>query len=305
MITTTNFPLVLADSFGDPGKTCFGPCAEGVDIWPAWEFAQERAAATGENALTIQQQMMAASLDGLTLRSYLRQARGHVADHVFDPAGWVRAQMPVLIAQLYAMFTANSVARGAISRVRDLARRIRALHKAETLNFAALMIRALKADPAWQARVRRDLGGEAALIRWETTSDNPHAPQPKPELGRKENSRATRPRAAIRMDRDGLFRLAPLTRARAKNTRPPYKRSAAPRSAAMVLKQPNAIALTPDDLRGPAKAEGHNTVMAITRAALRKTWNRIYTEHWHWNTAIMWADLALTIPAFRADIAPP
>ncbi len=95
VITTTNFPLVLADSFGDPEKTCFGPCADGVDIWPAWEFAQERAAATGENALTIQREMMAASLDGLTLRSYLQQAREHVADHLFDPAGWVRAQMPV------------------------------------------------------------------------------------------------------------------------------------------------------------------------------------------------------------------
>lgn len=95
ILTTTNVPLVIADSFGDARRTCFGPCPRGPDIWPAWRFAQDRAARTGENALTIERRMMTTSLRGLTFRAYLVKARGHFATFLFGPGGSLKQYMRV------------------------------------------------------------------------------------------------------------------------------------------------------------------------------------------------------------------
>ena len=87
VLTTTNVPLVLADSFGNPARTCFGPCGAGYDIWPAWHFAHNLAARTGQNELAVQRQMMKSSLSGLTLRTYLQKVRTHFTEFLFDPSG--------------------------------------------------------------------------------------------------------------------------------------------------------------------------------------------------------------------------
>ena len=96
VVTTTNVPLVLADGFGDPGRTCFGPCGEGYDIWPAWRFAQGEAARTGENALAIERRMMRSSLEGLGPREYLRKVRGNFGRLLLDPVRVVRTFEPVM-----------------------------------------------------------------------------------------------------------------------------------------------------------------------------------------------------------------
>lgn len=94
IVTTTNFPLVFADSFGNPAKTCFGPCGKGPDIWPAWRFAQERAALTGKNPLDIQRDMLASSIEGLTLRDYLHQTRAHFGTFLLDRTGTLEDMLP-------------------------------------------------------------------------------------------------------------------------------------------------------------------------------------------------------------------
>jgi hypothetical protein len=103
VLTTTNVPLVLADGFGDPAKTCFGPCGEGNDIEPAWDYAQREAARHGINPLEMQRRMMANSLSGLTLRSYLVQVREHFARFLFDPLQRVRNFQPVMYGVPKAM----------------------------------------------------------------------------------------------------------------------------------------------------------------------------------------------------------
>lgn len=103
VVTTTNVPLVLADGFGDPALTCFGPCGEGYDIWPAWHYAQAEAARKGINPLAMQRQMMANSLSGLTLRSYLAQVRENFGRFAFNPAGRVIRYEPVMYGVPIAM----------------------------------------------------------------------------------------------------------------------------------------------------------------------------------------------------------
>ena len=98
VLTTTNFPLVIADGFGDPDRLCEGPCEPGIDILPAWEYAQARAAETGVHPFTQERAMMAASLEELTVRGYLSQVREHFGRFVFDPAGWLRFKLELSFA---------------------------------------------------------------------------------------------------------------------------------------------------------------------------------------------------------------
>lgn len=91
VLTTTNFPLVLADSFGNPARTCFGPCTlPGPDIWPSWQFAQKLGHEAGENPLHVERRMMAASLEGLSLQEYLRKVRDHMDTFLMAPQGWLK-----------------------------------------------------------------------------------------------------------------------------------------------------------------------------------------------------------------------
>ncbi len=98
VLTTTNVPLVFAESFGDPAKICFGPCPVGQDIWPEWRFAQDLSHQTGEKPLAIQRRMMAASIEGLTPLNYLDQVREHFATFLFRPVGLVPMYMEVAYA---------------------------------------------------------------------------------------------------------------------------------------------------------------------------------------------------------------
>lgn len=98
VISTTNFPLVIADGFGDHGKICFGPCPPGEDIVPSWEFAQARAAQTGQNPLAVQREMMAASLEGMSGRDYLVKVRSAFRNFLFEPGDWLHKKLEVSFA---------------------------------------------------------------------------------------------------------------------------------------------------------------------------------------------------------------
>lgn len=98
VLTTTNVPLVLADTFGDPARTCRGLCGEGADIWPAWHWGQAEAQRTGRNALAVERAMSARSLAGLTLADYLAKVRANVERYMFDPGETLRTQMPFAYA---------------------------------------------------------------------------------------------------------------------------------------------------------------------------------------------------------------
>lgn len=95
VLTTTNVPLVFAESFGNPARTCFGPCPAGQDIWPEWHYAEDLSQRTGENSLSIQRRMMAASTADLTASSYLAQAGEHFATFLLKPDALVPMYMEV------------------------------------------------------------------------------------------------------------------------------------------------------------------------------------------------------------------
>jgi len=99
VLTTSNVPLVLADSFGDPARTCFGRCPPpGDDIWPAYHYARRQARASGANELTVERAMMRNSLAGLTPGAYLAKVRQHFGTFLFDPAGTLRLYLPAAYA---------------------------------------------------------------------------------------------------------------------------------------------------------------------------------------------------------------
>jgi hypothetical protein len=98
VLTTTNVPLVFAESFGNPARTCFGPCPAGQDIWPEWHYAQGVSQQTGENSLSVQRRMMAASIESLTPLSYLDQISEHFATFLFRPDGLVPMYLKVAYA---------------------------------------------------------------------------------------------------------------------------------------------------------------------------------------------------------------
>lgn len=226
--------------------------------------------------------------------------------------------IPGLFAQLAAMFTPDHVARGAATRTRELGTQLQMLYKTEAANFKMWLTRALKADPEWQAEVREDLGGDAALARWNLRREkllNAPEPQnqtsePKPErkVPTAAQNKPARPPRGIKTDRRGLFRLASLRR-----PHPPSHRavnSAPPRLQATtsVFKHPGLISLTPDDLR-PASPEAAAPRPANTqtpsRAHVLGIWERLHVQLMVWNYHLIMADVGLKVPACRDDIMPP
>ncbi len=93
----------------------------------------------------------------------------------------LRGLIPRLFAQLMEMLSNGQRPRGTISHLWHIRRQLRALYKAEKHNFCLWLTRALKADPEWQAQVREDLGGEAALARGEKRAAKPDSPAPAPQ----------------------------------------------------------------------------------------------------------------------------
>ena len=163
--TTTNVPLVMADSFGDPARTCFGPCSSGQDIWPAWRFAQSEAARTGEHALDIQRRMMQASLAKLTVRDYLARARTHFATFLVRPQDFVESYKPVMWAvrpdwrpALFSIIAAATLVLYVPFMLALLAANVRVFRRSDPARLQSLLIKAVTAATFVQPFVHKASG---------------------------------------------------------------------------------------------------------------------------------------------------
>ncbi|MDZ5619641.1 hypothetical protein SFC88_02325 [Nocardioides sp. HM23] len=73
VITTTSVPTAMANTFGDRGEVCYGPCDPGSTVWFApVRYAREVARATGEGEVDVLNEMSSHSRREVTPSSYAR-----------------------------------------------------------------------------------------------------------------------------------------------------------------------------------------------------------------------------------------
>jgi hypothetical protein len=177
VITTTNVPLVLADSFGDPVRACFEPCPPGNDIEPAYAFAKAEAARSGQHLFAVQRAMMEHSLEGLTLRGYLAEVREHFGRFVLDPGGWLARKLPVAYgvpedwrAAFYWAVLSASLLLYAPFILALAAVNLVPIRSSDSLRIQAVMIKAMTACVFLQPFVHKTSArywiGFAALASW-------------------------------------------------------------------------------------------------------------------------------------------
>lgn len=71
VVTTTSVPTAMANTFGDRGAVCYGPCDPGSTVWFApVRYAREVARATGEGEVTVLDEMSTHARKDVTPRSY-------------------------------------------------------------------------------------------------------------------------------------------------------------------------------------------------------------------------------------------
>ena len=231
----------------------------------------------------------------------------------------LRGLMPIFIAQLFSMFDAYHVQRGARARLWDIRKALGALYRAEKQNFITALTQALTDNPFWRAQVREDLGGEAALARWEArrarglnpslqrvaeTDVSSFVRPPTPKTGKPRKS------AGVKTDSSGLFRLAALVGARKPQS--VYTRAAlSPRRIGQRFFMPKAIGLTPDQLRDApmdaARAQETNKDgdSPDFREDLLDIWHKMHARFDLWNDHLVDADLMLGSSCFRRAYKPP
>ena len=235
---------------------------------------------------------------------------------IVDMAKW-RGMMPVFLARLASMISQDRVERGAITLMWQLRGLLHTLYKIETQNYAIWLTRALRADPAWQAQVRRDQGGEPAIARWHERYKRrfkaPQTPRSAGDAAREKPERKDRKKPMPRTDRHGLFRLSVIAR---EGCAPRRKQEPTPRPArnvGAVLSRPEPVQITPQDLR-PQSGNTENTgkarkqrsdIPAPKRHQLADIWDALQADHHKWNERLMQIDLAITEPELREGLDPP
>ncbi len=71
VITTTSVPTAMANTFGDRGEVCYGPCDPGSSVWFApVRYAREVARATGEGEVSVLDEMSLHARKDVTPGSY-------------------------------------------------------------------------------------------------------------------------------------------------------------------------------------------------------------------------------------------
>lgn len=220
----------------------------------------------------------------------------------------IRRLVPVLVGQLIAMFTLTGIKRGARTRLLTIKRMLVRLHKAECANYAVWLRQALRADPLWQYRVHEDLGGLRALRRWDLRSARMMDPAPEVRANGKvaghapSLKRGQQKPCQPRGDRDGLFRLATLSRS--DGSRPPgitAPRVSVPLAMA-VIEQPRPVPLVPDDLRHSCGVESAGSNAPCVRAVtIHRLWDNIHGQHMDWNTTLLMADMAFMRGDWRRE----
>ncbi len=225
----------------------------------------------------------------------------------------LRHLITALFAQIWTMFSPEKAARGTASRVYEIRRALFALYKAEKRNFCQCLLSALRADPEWQAQVRRDLGGDAAMTRWVRRGEKLANPEPKPQDMVKVPAmtalkpRNVRPASGILTDRNGLFRLAPHSRNSQKSKPVDAVRTPSLKATSLTPLSPKPIALTPNDLR-PPKVKPHSSgtnTPKLDRRQIVHIWRNLQSHLLVWNYHLVMADVAINLPSLRAELTPP
>ncbi|MCD4534092.1 hypothetical protein LRP67_08375 [Nocardioides sp. cx-169] len=89
VLTTTSVPTVLANTFGEYDRICFGPCDPGSTIWfSPLRYAREVARATDGDQVAIQSEMSSYARQGVTPQSYSRDVLGNFYAYALEPSGY-------------------------------------------------------------------------------------------------------------------------------------------------------------------------------------------------------------------------
>jgi hypothetical protein len=89
VLTTTSVPTVMANTFGDRGELCYGPCDPTSTIWfTPVRYAREVARATGTDEITVLKQMSSHARQDVTAHSYADDVLMDFARYTFQPASF-------------------------------------------------------------------------------------------------------------------------------------------------------------------------------------------------------------------------
>jgi hypothetical protein len=87
VVTTTSVPTVMANTFGDRDRVCFGPCDPNSSIWfGPLRYSREVARATGLSEVEVQRQMSAYARSDVTAHSYARDVMSNLEAYTAEPA---------------------------------------------------------------------------------------------------------------------------------------------------------------------------------------------------------------------------
>lgn len=217
------------------------------------------------------------------------------------------------------MISPQGIDRGALARLWEARRLFASVYRAEVYNLQVWLIKTMRADKAWQRQVREDLGGEAALTRWDQRYAKLQAgeaalPHPVVSIkasGKKPKRRARKQKRKRLTDRHNMFCLASVSAETSKvKKKRAYKRPlfTPVRDAYITLNRPKPIPLTPDDLREPVPSRVQERAEAceglcmsdrpantprLTRHAIMENWYKIFDVYGVCNLNIMMLDLAI------------
>lgn len=89
VVTTTSVPTVLANTFGDYDRICFGECDPGSTRWfSPLRYAREVARATGGTEVDVQVEMSHYARADVTPHSYTRDVLQNFRAYALEPAGY-------------------------------------------------------------------------------------------------------------------------------------------------------------------------------------------------------------------------
>lgn len=230
----------------------------------------------------------------------------------------MRAVLPGLILRILAMINPEHVERGALARLWEARRMFASVYRTEVYNLRMWLINTMTRDREWQSQVREDLGGEAALKRWDKryarmrsgeTPEEPKRPAATTNAAAIRSPSTSRKSSKVRTDRYNLFRLAKISNAKNQpraNTPPSFTPS---RVAWLAFPKPPLIPLTPDQLREPKPVtvehygeDGVKTAILSgsthnmptpTRPAIMARWHQIRHKYALFNFKIMNLDLMI------------
>lgn len=241
---------------------------------------------------------------------------------VIDTTG-MRAVLPALIIRIFAMLRPEGIERGALSRLLEVRRMFLSVYQAEVYNIKLWCLKSMKADRNWQRQVREDLGGEAALLRWDKRYAKMMAnDKPEGRAARKAVlETARRKKSKVKTDRFNVFRLAPVSQAtdRKMVDRPSQLRCSY-RPVAVRLPCIKPIPLTPDDLREPARStptvfdtpgqkaaevdSAINNAPILSLEDILNALNRLRRRYEDFHLNITYLDVEISFPQNRQSLIP-